>query len=207
MPNAYANKVQVTRGGQTETLIDLTADTAIASDVAQGKYFHLASGERVVGTATGGGGGGGASNVVYGNFTTNASEGAQTINIPYSGSGYPIMVSVFYSDGSVNHTSVYGVSLYTATKSFATVAPTFTGDANADRYSFMTVYRTNNNSYSGQVNYSGFSAIANDVDASGTYSSFTLKLTSNSTLSVYVQGESYGLLPSAEYKCVVAYSE
>lgn len=56
MPNAYANKVQVTRGGQTETLIDLTADTAIASDVAQGKYFHLASGERVVGTATGGGG-------------------------------------------------------------------------------------------------------------------------------------------------------
>ena len=58
MPNAYANKVQVTRGGQTETLIDLTADTAIASDVAQGKYFHLASGERVVGTATGGGGGG-----------------------------------------------------------------------------------------------------------------------------------------------------
>ena len=57
MPNTYANKVQVTRGGQTETLIDLTADTAIASDVAQGKYFHLASGERVVGTATGGGGG------------------------------------------------------------------------------------------------------------------------------------------------------
>lgn len=56
MPNAYANKVQVTRGGQTETLIDLTADTAIASDVAQGKYFHLATGERVVGTATGGGG-------------------------------------------------------------------------------------------------------------------------------------------------------
>ena len=57
MPNAYANKVQVVRGGQTETLIDLTDDTAIASDVAQGKYFHLASGERVVGTEPGGGGG------------------------------------------------------------------------------------------------------------------------------------------------------
>lgn len=57
MPNAYPNKIQVVRGGQTETLIDLTADTAVASDVAQGKYFHLASGERVVGTATGGGGG------------------------------------------------------------------------------------------------------------------------------------------------------
>lgn len=47
MPNIYKNKVVV----DGTTLIDLTADTAIASDVAQGKYFHLASGERVVGTA------------------------------------------------------------------------------------------------------------------------------------------------------------
>lgn len=50
MPNTYKNKVVV----DGTTLIDLTADTAIASDVAQGKYFHLASGERVQGTAAGG---------------------------------------------------------------------------------------------------------------------------------------------------------
>lgn len=54
MPNPYVNKV--TANGQT--LIDLTTDTAIASDVAAGKYFHLATGERVAGTASGGGGGG-----------------------------------------------------------------------------------------------------------------------------------------------------
>ena len=53
MPNQYVNKV-VANG---VTKIDLSADTALASDVAQGKYFHLASGERVQGTATGGGGG------------------------------------------------------------------------------------------------------------------------------------------------------
>lgn len=52
MPNPYVNKV--TANGQT--LIDLTADTAVASDVAAGKYFHLATGERVQGTASGGGG-------------------------------------------------------------------------------------------------------------------------------------------------------
>lgn len=52
MPNPYVNKV--TANGQT--LIDLTTDTAIASDVAAGKYFHLATGERVAGTASGGGG-------------------------------------------------------------------------------------------------------------------------------------------------------
>lgn len=50
MPNTYKNKV-VYNG---TTLIDLTADTAIASDVAAGKYFHLATGERVAGTASGG---------------------------------------------------------------------------------------------------------------------------------------------------------
>lgn len=46
--NQYVNKVVY--GG--ETLIDLTADTAVATDVLSGKYFHLASGERVQGTST-----------------------------------------------------------------------------------------------------------------------------------------------------------
>ena len=48
MANQYINKVIF--GG--ETLIDLTSDTAIASDVQSGKYFHLASGQRVAGTCT-----------------------------------------------------------------------------------------------------------------------------------------------------------
>ena len=46
MPNTYKNKVVV----DGVTLIDLTSDTAVAADVAQGKYFHLASGQRVAGT-------------------------------------------------------------------------------------------------------------------------------------------------------------
>ena len=50
--NPYVNKV-VKEG---TTLIDLSADTALAADVAQGKYFHLATGERVAGTASAGGG-------------------------------------------------------------------------------------------------------------------------------------------------------
>ena len=47
--NEYVNKV-VLAGGNT--LIDLTSDTAVASDVASGKYFHLASGQRVQGSST-----------------------------------------------------------------------------------------------------------------------------------------------------------
>lgn len=54
MPNTYKNKVQVTRGGQTETLIDLTADTITASALMQGYTAHDASGAPITGTATGG---------------------------------------------------------------------------------------------------------------------------------------------------------
>ena len=51
MANSTVNKVVL----GNEALIDLTSDTAVASDVASGKYFHLATGERVQGTATLGG--------------------------------------------------------------------------------------------------------------------------------------------------------
>lgn len=48
MANEYVNKVVY--GGNT--LIDLTGDTVLASDVINSKYVHLASGERVRGTCT-----------------------------------------------------------------------------------------------------------------------------------------------------------
>ena len=47
--NPHVNKVGLADG---TILIDLTADTAVASDVQSGKYFHLASGERVQGSCT-----------------------------------------------------------------------------------------------------------------------------------------------------------
>ena len=57
-----------------ETLIDLTSDDAVASDVRQGKYFHLADGTRVEGTATGGGGG---STNPYEDVADNQSSGSK----------------------------------------------------------------------------------------------------------------------------------
>lgn len=47
--NEYVNKVGLADG---TILIDLTSDTAEAADVKTGKYFHLASGERVQGSNT-----------------------------------------------------------------------------------------------------------------------------------------------------------
>lgn len=47
--NEYVNQVGLADG---TILIDLTGDTAVATDVKSGKYFHLATGERVQGTNT-----------------------------------------------------------------------------------------------------------------------------------------------------------
>lgn len=48
MANLYKNKVIF----DGDVLIDLTGDTAVAADVASGKYFHLSSGQRVAGSST-----------------------------------------------------------------------------------------------------------------------------------------------------------
>ena len=48
MANQYVNKVIF----GDETLIDLTGDTATASDVLSGKKFHLKSGQQATGTCT-----------------------------------------------------------------------------------------------------------------------------------------------------------
>lgn len=47
MANQYVNKVDLADGS---TLIDISDTTATAADVAAGKYFYLATGEKVVGT-------------------------------------------------------------------------------------------------------------------------------------------------------------
>lgn len=63
---------KVVYGGAT--LIDLTSDTATASDVAQGKTFHLADGTQATGTASGGGGSSSWTHIIHAEYTVSTTS-------------------------------------------------------------------------------------------------------------------------------------
>lgn len=136
------NKVQLANG---TVLIDITDTTAVASDVAAGKYFYNAAGVKTEGTASGGGGGGsvvvtdepnatGTTAVVTADNVTTQ----HTIHLEFSDST-DTDISVYYNDSllgamitnykpstwTYNNKTVYiaeldGVEWYDATPSPAT---------------------------------------------------------------------------------------
>lgn len=83
-----------THGGtiRTITAVDISDTTAVANDVAQGKYFYTADGTKTEGTSTGGGGGG----LEYetGTWTPTEDIARPTINFTKTHTSMPLFVSI-----------------------------------------------------------------------------------------------------------------
>ena len=99
-------------GGGTASFVDITDTTAVASDVASGKYFYTASGVRTEGTSSGGGGTSKNTQVVQGTTRTTSSSmtaiGAE-MTVGKTGT-YDIYWSAFRSSTSSSYT--YATQLY-----------------------------------------------------------------------------------------------
>lgn len=88
------------------TLIDLESDTAVASDVAKGKTFHLATGVVATGTATGTG----DPNLKQGEVSLTTSSSTTSIKITDT-SEIGFTPKAFFLICDVNKTTRYMVSL------------------------------------------------------------------------------------------------
>ena len=137
--NPYVNKVDLANG---TTLIDLTADTATQADVAQGKYFHLPTGQRVQGTASGGGTGG-----IYqdqdGYLVLSPDGGGGGSSIPWLGTGAEKIGTVINKTINLSTDTTYDswTPSTTATEILSASASseyTLSGDLDTYDYCFVT---------------------------------------------------------------------
>lgn len=157
---------------------------------------------------------GGASNLVQGTFTTQSSAGAQSVTIPYTGSGYPIAAMVFVSGGAYNsaistwYNSVqrYAVGQWTMSKSVTTSTPTYSTSGTQNQGVTTAIYK---NSTSSSTSYTRTSGMNTNVFSSSNATNAALtcvRFKSSTLLSVYINTSSYGLLPSLEYQYIIVYS-
>lgn len=159
-------------------------------------------------------GGGGASNFVHGTFTTGSTTGASSIEIPYTGNGYPVMAVVVVAGGAHDPTYLhwydsvkrYAVGQWTMTKGIMSSIPTYiTSGANNEGVT-TAIYK---NSTSTSTSYTRTSAMNTNVFSSlvATGAALTcVRFSRNTILTYYVNTSSYGLLPETDYEYFIVYS-
>lgn len=159
-------------------------------------------------------GSGGASNLVQGTFTAQSSAGVQSVSIPYTGTGYPIAAMVFVSGGAYNSgnstwynsTQRYAVGQWTMSKSVISSTPTYTTSGTQNQGVTTAIYK---NSTSSSTSYTRTSAMNTNVFSSSNATNAAatcVRFKSRTSLSVYINTSSYGLLPGLEYQYIVVYS-
>lgn len=198
-----------------------TNATASASDIATGKIAFNASG-RVVGTNSGGGGGGGSSFASTGTFTTGSTRATkETFTTDYSGSGYPIALTIFVDGGAYNNTSAgntewynstnrYDVGVYNMTKSVATQAPTYATSGTANQGVVSIIYKNSTSTATTYTRTSTMTANSFSSNDAGNSSACARFKGNKNTVSYYIgnmTSSTLGLAPDTTYRYVVLYSE
>ena len=161
---------------------------------------------------------GGASNMVTGTFKGTTTGAAMDINVPYTGSGYPIAVMIYPSEGAYNSSGTfynllqrYATWLYSACKCVPSVAPTYptsSSTANTDSMSVWHVYKGSaSNATSGTAARNLNTNVYRNYDAvSGSSGQFVVSIKSNTKLSVFIASNSYGFAANIEYTYRIIYS-
>ena len=211
-PSVTNSAGYISGGTHTGTAVTVSASELVSGSetkTANGTYDVTNLAELVVNVS-----GGGATNFVQGEFTTQSSAGVQTVTIPYTGSGYPLMCYICIKGGAYvsgtdwyNSMQRYAIGVWACSKSVFSSAPTYSTSGAANQAVTMSIYK---NSTSSSTSYTRTSAMttntfssSNATNAAATAVRFKGNAT---TLSVYVNTSSYGLFPEQDYQYFIVYS-
>ena len=156
-------------------------------------------------------------NYVHGTFTPASSEkgSVKTITIPYTGTGYPVAMVIYPTDGAFNSES----DIYASTKQKALIcfsmakanageAPDY-GTSNIEK-NHATTFATYKNSSTDPTNIS--SSIAKTAlsftsyAASGNTATNCVRFSSKTSMGVFIANTDYGFLDEIEYAYDIIYS-
>ena len=164
------------------------------------------------------GSGGGASNIITGTFTTGSTGGSTgTINLNYTGSGYPIACLIFIADGLSDtdtnwYTTIarYAVGWVLMVKAVTSTAPTYKASGSENYGAISYLYKSNTTSattYSRTGNQTANTYTVSSANASSGVHMIRFQANAK-TLSYYVgnPGSSYGLAMNTTFRYIVFYS-
>ena len=164
--------------------------------------------------------------LVQGTFTTGSTGGSTgSVNLSYSGTGYPIACFVFVNGGANNSTSSgnttwvnskdrYDVGFYSMTKAEMNTTPTYaTSSSVSANWGVVTIIYKNSTSdstsYTRTSNMSAVTYNSSSTNASTSYNCVRFK-GNNKTLSYYIgnrASNAVGLARSTTFQYIIVYSE
>lgn len=166
-----------------------------------------------------GGGGGSSSNMVSGTFKGTA-IGAMDINLDYNGSGYPIAVVIYPSEGTFNNTSGtfynlvhrYACGLFAVVKSRTDSPPTYDVNDTTNADNCVCGINRNKTNATSATSYTATNinnnVLYSDVDASTTSHSAICQIRSKTKMSVRIAATGdRGFPKDIEYTYHVIYSQ
>lgn len=150
----------------------------------------------------------GDSSIVRGTINATETESLD-IEIPYSGSGYPIGIFIAVKDGHVSTASTMqpkSTLLFSGWKRSPDVRPDYDGSGDDDKFSFV-LYHRSASSFLGTG--SSNIILMKDEGTAGQYPHQVFRFRSDKVMSLYVgdNAGSYGLMPGIDYEYFVIYSE
>ena len=161
------------------------------------------------------------SRFVTGTFTGQASEkgSAKSIIVPYSGSGYPLLLAIYPTAGAYkSDTDIYTVAQYKAIVQFfaskcdVSLTPDYTNNAIQNQFMITGAFKgssSNPDSYSSPSISKNYATCYKNIANGSGVNNVAKFYTSGTNLSVYIapdDGTEYGFLAGTEYTYIVFYS-